>query len=157
MRFRFPGSLSNMERQSYLCSSTLVLVVFPALIHCIHSGDYRVLIGKSGPLKVGELTSFRAEVVPEPKARTRHGKNEKAKFEFFWRIASQPWVKHQMTTQRWDNFHWRWTEAGDKTVSVYVRILNDNGHGSTYGQTLYNSYYASNRTQVTVTGSEGKF
>ena len=157
MRFRFPGSLSNMERQWYLCSGTLVLVVFPVLIHCIHPGDYSVLIWKSGPVKVGEITSFRAEVVPEPKARTRHGKNEKATFEFSWKIASQPWVKHQMTTQRWDNFYWRWTEAGDKTVFVYVRILNDNGHDSTYGQISYNSYYASNGTQVTVTESEGKF
>ena len=157
MRFRFPGSLINMQRQWYLCSSALVLVVFPALMHCIHSGDYRLLICKNGPVKVGEITSFRAEVVLEPKARTRHGKNEKTTFEFSWKIASKPWVKHQMTTHRWDNFHWRWTEAGDKTVFVYVRILNDNGHDSTYGQRFYNSYYASNRTQVTVTESEGKF
>lgn len=139
-----------MQRQAYfhLCFGVVILLVFPSQVHCSNSGDYKVLIWNSGSAQTGEITSFKAKVVLKPEARTRHKlikANENVTFEFSWKVPSQPWIKHQKTTHRWDSFQWRWTEAGDKTVSVCVRILDVSGRD-----------LAMNRTEVTVKEADDK-
>lgn len=151
-------SLRNMQRQAYLCFIDLVVLFYPSLVRCSSSGDYKVLVWSNGPAIVGETTSFNAEAVLKPEARTRYDKNGNVTYEFSWKVPSQPWIKHQKTAKRSDSFRWRWTtEAGFKTVSVYVRILkNYNGRDSTHGRS-FSSYYATNRMEVEVSGSEGTF
>lgn len=157
MSAAFP--VRDMQQQAYFCFIALVLLVLPSQIQCGYSGDYRVSIWNSGPSKLGEITSFYAEVVLKPEVRMRHTANETVTFEFSWKVPAEPWIKHQQTSQRWDSFQWRWTKTGNKTVSVYVRILNNNGRDSMHERSFrfssYSSYYASNRTTVTVTGMEG--
>lgn len=136
----------------------IAFFVFPSVIHSSHSADFKVLIWKSGPAKVGETITFSAEVVLRPEARTKRNTRENLTYEFFWKVSSRPWVKHQKTTQRWDSFPCQWTQAGDKTILVYVRILDDNnGPDSRHGHrfsTAYSSYYARNETKVIVSETE---
>lgn len=137
----------------------IAFFVFPSVIHSSHSADFKVLIWKSGPAKVGETITFSAEVVLRPEARTKRNTRENLTYEFSWKVSSRPWVKHQKTTQRWDSFPCQWTQAGDKTILVYVRILDDNnGPDSRHGHrfcTGYSSYYARNETKVIVSETEG--
>ena len=143
----------------YFVASALLLL--PSQIHSIHSGDYKVLISNSGSTKLGEITAFDAEVVlnSKPKTPTRHASNENVTYEFFWKVTSGSWIKHKKKTHRWDSFRWRWSSGGQKTVSVYVRILVWSLYPDSTGERTYHngysSYYAMNRTDVTVSGSNG--
>ena len=100
-------------------------------------------------------------VVTKPDARTSRNASERVNFEFSWKVSSKPWVilTHERTRRRWDNFQWRWTEAGDRTVFVYVRIFDGNGNSLGRKQrhlTGYSSYFATNETKVTVRESDGE-
>jgi len=150
--------MSEPQALFYFVASALLLL--PSQIHSLHSGDFKVLISSSGSTKLGEITAFDAEVVlnSKPKTRTRHASNENITYEFFWKVPSGPWIKHSQSTHRWDSFCWRWSSGGQKTVSVYVRILVWSYPDSTDERRYhngYNSYYAMNRTDVTVTGYDG--
>lgn len=122
-----------------------------------------MLISNSGPTKLGEITAFEAEVVLKPEARTRHAVSENVVYEFYWKVPSEPWIKRNKTTHRWNSFRWRWSSGGHKTVSVYVRILvsSDGGRDTKnklkrrYNNTGYRGYSAWNHTDVTVTGVDG--
>ena len=138
----------------------IAFFLFPSVIHCSHSADFKVLIWKSGPAKVGEKTTFSAEVVLKSESRAKRSTRENLTYEFSWKVSSYPWVKHQKTTQSWDSFPCQWTQAGDKTILVYVRILGDDGPDSRHGHRFFtghgfSSYYARNETQVTVIETEG--
>lgn len=147
------------RQQSPFYFVALALLLLPSQIHSVDFGDYKVLISNSASRKLGEITAFDAEVVLKPEAQTRHASNENITYEFFWKVPSGPWIKHNKTTHRWDSFRWRWSSGGQKTVSVYVRILVGSYRpDSTDERRYYNgysSYYAMNRTDVTVTGSDG--
>ena len=150
-----------MQLQTFFYFGALAVVIFPSEILCSHHGDIKVLIGGVGTGKVGEITTFNAVVVTKPDARTSLNASERVNFEFSWNVSSRPWVilKHERTRRRWDNFQWRWTEAGDHTVFVYVRILDGNGNDLARKQrplTGYSSYFATNETKVTVRESDGE-
>ena len=156
-----PDPVKDMLLQAFFCFSTLAVVLFPSEILCSHYGHIKVLIGGVGTGKVGEITTFNAVVVTKPDARTSLNASERVNFEFSWNVSSKPWVilKHERTARRWDNFQWRWTEAGDHTVFVYVRILDGNGNDLARKQrplTGYSSYFATNETKVTVRESDGE-
>ena len=148
----------------YFVASALLLL--PSQIYSIHYGDHKVLISHSGSTKLEEITTFDAEVVlnskPKTERRHRYASNENTTYEFFWKEPSTgQWIKHNKTTHRWDSFRWRWSSGGRKTVSVYVLILvasyrRSNSTDERYhnGYSSY-SYHAMNRTDVTVTGSDG--
>ncbi|KAL9956485.1 hypothetical protein ACROYT_G037966 [Oculina patagonica] len=149
-----------VQQQESFYVVACALLVLPFQIHSAHFGDYKVLISNSGPTKQGEITSFDAEVVLNPEARTsRHVANENIIYEFFWKVPFEPWIKHNKTTHRWNSFRWRWSSNGQKTVSVYVRILV----GSLYGgrdskderkyHSGYSAHYAQNNTNVKVTAA----
>lgn len=153
--------VKGMQLQAFFCFGALALVIFPSGILCTHHGDNKVLIGGVGTGKVGEIATFNAVVVTKPDARTSVNASERVSFEFSWKVSSKPWVitKHERTTRRSDNFQWRWTEAGDHTIFVYVRILDGNGNDSARKQgplTGYSSYFATNETKVTVRESDGE-
>lgn len=150
-----------MQLQTFFYFGALAVVIFPSEILCSHHGDIKVLIGGVGTGKVGEITTFNAVVVTKPDARTSLNASERVNFEFSWKVSSRPWVilKHERTRRRWDNFQWRWTEAGDHMVFVYVRILDGNGNDLARKQrplTGYSSYFATNETKVTVRESDGE-
>ena len=150
-----------MLLHAFFCFGALAVVIFPSEILCSHYGDIKVLIGGVGTGKVGEITTFNAVVVTKPDARTSLNASERVNFEFSWKVSSRPWVilKHERTRRRWDNFQWRWTEAGDHMVFVYVRILDGNGNDLARKQrplTGYSSYFATNETKVTVRESDGE-
>ena len=156
-----PDPVKDMLLQAFFCFSTLAVVLFPSEILCSHYGHIKVLIGGVGTGKVGEITTFNAVVVTKPDARTSLNASERVNFEFSWKVSSKPWVilKHERTRRRWDNFQWRWTEAGDRTVFVYVRIFDGNGNSLGRKQrhlTGYSSYFATNETKVTVRESDGE-
>jgi len=146
------------EPQALFYFVASALLFLPSQIHSIHSGDHKVLISNSGSTKLGEITAFDAEVVlnSQPKTPTRHASNENITYEFFWKVSGLL-IKHSKTTHRWDSFRWRWSSSGQKTVSVYVRILVWSYPDSTDGRSHHSctTYYAMNRTDVTVTGSDG--
>ena len=153
--------VKDMLLHAFFSFGALAVVIFPSEILCSHYGDIKVLIGGVGTGKVGEITTFNAVVVTKPDARTSLNASERVNFEFSWKVSSRPWVilKHERTRRRWDNFQWRWTEAGDHTVFVYVRILDGNGNDLARKQrplTGYSSYFATNETKVTVRESDGE-
>jgi len=154
--------MAKPQALSYFVASALLFL--PSQIPSVHCRDHKVLISNSGSTKAGEITVFDAEVAlnsnSKPKTSTRQS-NENITYEFFWKAptSSGPLlIKHSKTTHRWDSFSWRWSSGGQKTVSVYVRILVWSHPDSTDEGTHHNgytSYYAMNRTDVTVTGSDG--
>ena len=153
--------VKDMLLHAFFSFGALAVVIFPSEILCSHYGDIKVLIGGVGTGKVGEITTFNAVVVTKPDARTSLNASEIVNFEFSWKVSSKPWVilKHERTARRWDNFQWRWTEAGNHTVFVYVRILDGNGNDLARKQrplTGYSSYFATNETKVTVRESDGE-
>ena len=153
--------VKDMLLHAFFSFGALAVVIFPSEILCSHYGDIKVLIGGVGTCKVGEITTFNAVVVTKPDARTSLNASERVNFEFSWKVSSKPWVilKHERTRRRWDNFQWRWTEAGDRTVFVYVRIFDGNGNSLGRKQrhlTGYSSYFTTNETKVTVRESDGE-
>lgn len=150
-----------MKQQEAFYFVAFVFLVMPSNIHSGHFGDYKVLISKGGPTKLGEITAFDAEVVLKPEAQTRHTANENIIYEFSWKVSSEQWwIKHNKTTHRWNSFRWRWNSGGQKTVSVYVQILVSGGRDSGDERRYHNAYntymyYAMNHTDVTVIESDG--
>ena len=148
--------MAETQALFYFVASALLLL--PSQIHSLHSGDHKVLISKSGSTKLGEITEFDAEVLlnSKPETRTRYASNENITYEFSWKVSYGQWIKHSKTKHRRDSFSWRWSSGGQKTVSVYVRILvwsHRNFTDELRYHNGYSSYYTINSTDVTVTGS----
>ena len=147
-----------MQQKESFYFVAFAFLVLPSHIHSGHFGDYKVLISNRSPTKLGEITVFDAEVVLKPEARTEHTGNEDIIYEFSWRVSSEPWLKHNKTTHRWDSFQWRWNSSGQKTVYVYVWILVSSGRD--FGDKRkyhngYSTYYAMNHTDVKVIEAVG--